>query len=265
MRLLKATWLQLIIVFVAGVILGGTSMVLAQDTNVRTTLCDATSAPQITVTSPLSDSVVDEIPLELIAITTRTTQIDIFINNAYSHSVAITPDGDLQTTVSLQEGDNTIRLDSYFSCNQTTANDTLVVTYIPKVVPSDGGNTDTDVDDVIQEPSAVTTSNDLSQGDDDSQEPKSPLDRLRRNLRLAPYNETTDSVQTPVSVATAFVNWLGLLAGITALAIFIAPVYFLTIIGAHPYEFIWARLQLKTFIRWLSLLLFIVFLLLLLL
>lgn len=115
------------------------------DSDVYSILCDGVSAPDVQVVSPVSDSVVNNPNISLNGTTNRTTQIEVHVNNTYSQSLSVNPDGPFNTTVSLQEGTNTIRLEAYFSCNHTTANFSVVVTYEPQVTPSPGTDTDTNV------------------------------------------------------------------------------------------------------------------------
>lgn len=107
-------------------------------------LCDSTG-PDVQVSQPVSDSVVTQPTVPLEGTAERTSQIDIFINGVYSHSVALGFNPAFQTSVTLQEGTNTITLEAHFSCNQTSSTTAIVVDYHPIVTPTDPGTVDTDL------------------------------------------------------------------------------------------------------------------------
>lgn len=112
-------------------------------TTIHTEICDSTSGPTLDITSPVSDSIVNTPAIPIQGTASRTSQIDIYLNGLYSSSIAVGPTGQINTTTALNRGTNTIRLDAYYSCNQTTNSSNLVVTYEPAATPSNGSSTDT--------------------------------------------------------------------------------------------------------------------------
>ena len=119
------------------------SSVYAQSTEIKATLCD-TNGPDIDVTQPASDSVVNNPKITVSGNVTRTSQLDIYINNIYSQSVAISQSNpDFSIDIFLDKGTNTIRLEAFYSCNNTSNNSEVVVTYEPGSKPSEGKDTNT--------------------------------------------------------------------------------------------------------------------------
>ncbi len=112
------------------------SKVFAQtgSTTVGAILCD-TQGPDLQITAPVSDTSTSSQVISIQGMAYRTSQIDIYLNNVYDHSVAIGFDAVLQTPVSLIEGTNTIKLQAFFSCNGTSSDSTLIIRYQPEVVP----------------------------------------------------------------------------------------------------------------------------------
>lgn len=117
----------------------------AKATTIKTELCDSTSGPALSISAPLSDSVVGTAQVHLQGTALRTTQIDISLNGAYSSSLAIEPSGQIDTVLTLFAGTNTILLQAYYSCNQTASTESIVVTYEPAATPSTGSTTTTAV------------------------------------------------------------------------------------------------------------------------
>lgn len=101
---------------------------------IKATICDP-DGPEIHVSEPVSDSVVNMPYITIKGTTQRTSQIDVFVNNEYAHSTALALNNPFNIEVSLGRGTNTIRLDAYYSCNQTKRSITLVLTYDPDVAP----------------------------------------------------------------------------------------------------------------------------------
>ncbi len=116
----------------------------SQNTEIKAEICN-NAAPVVTVTHPQSDSVTNDSLIALAGKTERTSQIDISLNDLYSQSVAIGANNTFATTISLQEGINTIALDAYYSCNQQSKVFTIVVTYAPGGSSSNGGDSNTEV------------------------------------------------------------------------------------------------------------------------
>ncbi len=119
----------------------------AQDSTVGAYLCDTTTGPVLTISQPISDTVVNTPNITLSGTVENATQIDIYVNESYSHSIALGFDGGLSTTVGLMQGTNTIRVEASFSCNNTSAQTQIVVDYVPDVIPSTPNNTTSSVND----------------------------------------------------------------------------------------------------------------------
>lgn len=125
------------------VVLPSDVVAASSGSTIRTEVCDASSPPVISITSPQTDSIVNQPTITIAGSVVRTSQIDIFINNQYASSVAIGSTNNFSTQTGMTRGTNTIRLDASYSCNNTTASETVVVTYEPSSAPSSGANTST--------------------------------------------------------------------------------------------------------------------------
>jgi len=112
-------------------------------------LCDS-QGPDIQVTSPESDTIVNTSPLEITGVLQRTSQLDIYVNEEYSNSLAISSDNTLSIHISLKPGTNTIKFKAYFSCNTTSAEKTIIVEYVPVLTNSATGDIAESSDDTVE-------------------------------------------------------------------------------------------------------------------
>lgn len=185
-----------------------------QSTQVGAIICHSES-PDLQISEPLSDSVTGTptIPIEGTAL--YTSQIDILVNGQYSHSVAIGFDSVLQTDVSLQEGTNTITLQAYFSCNNTSADLDIIVDYQPAVTPTTPGNIDTQVSS--SSGSSIVSS---------SQESTSGIAQIFENVKeKLGLEDSSDSEESPSqqSYVTSAFNWMVFLAILVLVGMIFAP------------------------------------------
>lgn len=142
---------RLIAAFLPVVILGAvvcwTPTVNAVDNDVGAVVCGV-GAPGATIdiTQPNDDSVVSQALTTFRGSINNTSQIDIEIDGTYSNTVAI---GSNQVTfatdINLTVGTHTIKITAYDICGGQNADDSIVITYTPKVDPSNGGTTETEV------------------------------------------------------------------------------------------------------------------------
>lgn len=199
--------------------------IAAAQTNstIRAEVCD-TAGPVVTVTAPQSDSVTDSAQVSLTGSTERTSQIDISINGVYAQSLAIDMSNTFSTTIGLVEGTNTIILDSYYSCNQASAEFTVVVTYVPRVVPSNGGDSSTEVlrpgtvaPGIVSNPRAVEETN----------QPQSLPERIIENLGLDTKPKPRQESFSFNDYIIPIRSWLALLAGLLLASVAALPPFHL--------------------------------------
>jgi hypothetical protein len=124
-------------------VLPGNVMAVSSGSTVNAEVCDGSLPPVIAITNPQSDSIVNQSIVTLSGNTVRTTQLDIFINNQYASSAAVDSSQTFSIQVGLNRGTNTIRLKAIYSCNNTTTDETVVVTYEPSSTPGSGAETST--------------------------------------------------------------------------------------------------------------------------
>lgn len=169
-----------------------------------------TDGPDLQITQPLSDSVVNTPSVVIAGTALRTSQIDFTVNGQYSHSVAIGLDAALQTQVPLRPGTNTIGLQAFFSCNGTSASRSIIVDYQPIVSPTDPNAVDTQV--VNAGDSTATTSNAGS------------LDTIKDKFGLSGVSS---------SYAESVLSWITLLIIAVLLALAFGPVSLVTWVGSR--------------------------------
>jgi hypothetical protein len=198
------------------------------DNEVYSILCDGVLAPDIQVVSPKSDSIVSDPRITLSGTTTRTTQIEVYINNVYSESLSVNPDGPFFTQATLNEGTNTIRLEAYFSCNHTTSSRSVVVTYEPQVTPSPGEDTDTNVPGGIEIPPTISSPG-VPVKLVAKEQPSSSTERIIENLQFGGGNPETTSVYEEAIKPLA--GWVVLGATIASLAVVVSPILLVAVVG----------------------------------
>lgn len=219
----------------------------AEDSRVNATLCDSTSQPVVTVTNPSSLSVATNVPnLTISGTTVRTSQIDVSLNGVYTSSVAVGSDETFTITVGLQQGDNTIALHAYFSCNNTSTDTTVIATYSPAVTPPVDNNPGTTIDQTPHNGGTVT--NGVNSGQDSAQNHSSDTerqssserdgvtDRIKQNLGIGKQGEgyRSDLAHFRV-VGLLIISWLALVVVITGIIIMVIPGMFLGLLSRRWY------------------------------
>jgi hypothetical protein len=116
--------------------------------NVQVMVCPQPSESSFDIAVPQSDSVVVEPKLAITGAVEHISQVDFFIDDTYNHTQALGFSAlDFSSSVTLAPGTHTLKLVASDSCSQTTHEETVVVTYEPRVAPSLGSAVDTTVDD----------------------------------------------------------------------------------------------------------------------
>ena len=198
-----------------------TGAAAAQSSEITATICDS-QGPEIVLNTPVSDSVTNlsVVPLKGTAI--RTSQIEIYKDNQYEESIAIDPDDpQISSTITLSPGTNTIRIDAYFSCNQTTATLTRIITYRPDATGGNPRNTDTE----IVRP-GNTRPNVVSNPAKEEEQPSAIeqiLDNIKENFGFDRSKD--DSFVRPIR------SWLILAMSLVAAFMVFAPVYFIGVLA----------------------------------
>jgi len=129
----------ILVIFVTSI----SAQIFAQSSStIRAELCDS-SPPDLSISQPLSDSIVDQPTVTVAGSAVRTSQIDYFVNNQYSSSTVVDDSDTFSSPISLTRGTNTVRLHAIYSCNNTTSDSIIVVSYEPSSVPSDGSKINT--------------------------------------------------------------------------------------------------------------------------
>jgi len=243
-----------IIIFTASSVFLFSAVTYAQaGSSIKTTLCDDVSEPTVIIEQPISDSVVDTASAAVSGTTERTTQIDLFVNDNYSHTVTIEDDGSFSTTAPLEKGTNTIRLDAYFSCNQTNTSSAVAITYEPAVVPSDGGSVPTDVDNLPsgrgtgQKPGSQPSPT-VQTTEDGSSSAKPPItERIKE--KLFPSAQTSGD-QSPNYIRAA-IYWAGVVALFVSTVSSLFTGSLLALFGAETNAVVWG-IALKSIVRIIS-------------
>ena len=121
------------------------STVSAQ-TNIGATICAAGST--VTLTTPVSDSVVTSPTVPLSGTVTQAGQIEVYINNVFDGVIPLNMgDTTYSGSVQLASGTHTIKVVAISDCPGVNGSASSVVTYAPppQTTPSTGGNTPTQI------------------------------------------------------------------------------------------------------------------------
>ena len=133
---------------VVGLVSGGIVSAQAPDDNVEVMVCPDASQSSFTVSMPQSDSVTDQEKTVISGSVLLISQIDFFINDTYSHTVALGGrDVEFSSVMSLPPGTHTLKFVATDSCSNVTHTQTVVVTYEPAIQPSIGNEVPTRVGD----------------------------------------------------------------------------------------------------------------------
>ncbi|RYF72752.1 MAG: hypothetical protein EOO39_11600 [Cytophagaceae bacterium] len=140
----KSSFFFLAILFAAlTLFFGGTPAHAQSSTSVNATICASSSS--VTISQPVSDSVVTEPVLTIRGTVKQASQIEVMIDDVYD---GVIPLGDNQaifeSQLQLSPGTHTIRLKAIDYCQTADSVATVVVTYTqPPVSSSVGNQTDT--------------------------------------------------------------------------------------------------------------------------
>ena len=128
---------------------GGPGLMVAAQTdgdNVQVMVCPQPSESSFTVSTPQSDSIIDEPKVTLAGTAEYISQIDFFIDGTYNHTQALGYTmRDFTSSLTVSPGTHTLRLVASDSCSQTVHEQAIVITYEPKAFPSVGTAVNTTV------------------------------------------------------------------------------------------------------------------------
>lgn len=97
-------------------------------TQINAVVCNGTVTPEITLASPLNDSVVNQLSIPLNGSVKSVSQITVSLDGNYNSSVAIAAnETSFATTVEMSEGTHTITLAAHGICGGPTADVTIVI------------------------------------------------------------------------------------------------------------------------------------------
>lgn len=198
----------------------GTSTLALVDTGgstINATICAASS--QITLTSPVSDSVVAESAVVLTGTARQANQIEVKVDDAFDNVITLSAGQEaFNGSVQLTPGTHTITVTAIDVCGMSNASVTSVVTYTPPPsTPSIGDSAETDVNQDTPPPSSGVM---ISSPGEQIAEPDlitapfipslllEPLNNAFRWLNLAP-TEAQNSQLKRLSVTRAVALSLG--------------------------------------------------------
>jgi hypothetical protein len=117
------------------------------ESNLAAIICDPNRPASLTVVRPQSDSVVTSSDIELSGDVTQASQLEIYVDDAYSGVVPLSyNDHHFSTTVSIGLGTHTIKVVAVDVCQVGNATASVVVTYQKTASASSGNQVPTDVD-----------------------------------------------------------------------------------------------------------------------
>lgn len=139
---------KLYVVSLAAALLFACIPVSAQqsDGRVEVMVCPDPSQSSLRITTPSSDSVVNQARVTIEGEVEFISQIDLFIDDAYNSTIALGHSATaFRTSVTLSPGTHTLRLEASDSCSNTSHTSQAVMTYEPQTEPSTGADSDTSI------------------------------------------------------------------------------------------------------------------------
>jgi len=136
MRLLAASAKSLLILVCAGVLVFGTAN--AANTIVTAIVC-STAGSTITLSQPVSDSVVNNPNITLSGTVTQATAVAVYVDGIHRSTTNLDAIGQpFSTSVAVSAGTHEIRVTSQDICNNQDGIAIAVITYQPGAVPTQG-------------------------------------------------------------------------------------------------------------------------------
>lgn len=121
--------------------------VAGAESNLAAIICDPSRPASLTVVRPQSDSVVTAADIELSGDVTQASQLEVYVDDAYSGVVPLSyNDTHFSTTVSIGLGTHTIKVVAVDVCQVGNATASVVVTYQKTGSASSGSQVPTNVD-----------------------------------------------------------------------------------------------------------------------
>ena len=176
---------QLGIVVLAAAIMP--TQLVSAESNLAAIICDPSQSAELTVIRPRSDSVVNTADIELSGDVKQASQLELYVDDAYSGVVPLSyNDTTYTTTVAIGLGTHTIKVVAVDVCQVGNATASIVVTYQNTTAASTGSQVPTNVD------GSSTTGQSVASN-------RSPLDQfillplmgLAQSLDLIAYDSTT--------------------------------------------------------------------------
>jgi hypothetical protein len=148
--------------------IGFTHSVAAVGSQIGVNVCGQnTPGAVITITEPITDSVVNQSLISFRGTVNNASQIEIDVDGQYSGTVAIGANQtSFSTNVTLSQGTHTIAMSANDICGGVDANDSVVITYTPEATkPSNGVTTPTEIDQQQTADTTVSTDTPLAKND----------------------------------------------------------------------------------------------------
>jgi|GEM_PF-4798554 len=130
--------------------LGFTTLAHAYGTTITTVVCGPLTGSMVSITSPASDSTVNQASFLVSGMVSGATQIEVRIDDVYNSTIPVSV-GQTQylVTVTLTTGTHTIKVIANDICAVKNDEASLVVTYQPSVVPTPGSEVPTETDPTL--------------------------------------------------------------------------------------------------------------------
>jgi hypothetical protein len=186
---------------------------------VEVLVCPTADQSNVMIVEPQADSTVNEPKVAIKGQVEYISQIDFFINDVYSHTVALGyADISFESVITLSPGTHTIKVIATGSCSQATRDDSAVITYQPKTQPSVGQEVDTTVEGIAYASDEVVASPQPSPLERVVEEwVKAPILQIAKNLDIINPN-ALGSVPRPADTARAIAFGAGAVIVFAAVA-----------------------------------------------
>ncbi|MDB5187463.1 MAG: hypothetical protein JWM07_935 [Candidatus Saccharibacteria bacterium] len=136
----------LISVLLSAVVIAAMSHPTSAESTVVTRICDEAQGASVTITSPASDSLVDDPTIALTGTVSQSNQLEVLVDDAFNGVVPLDSSASTYSTqVQLPVGTHKITVTATDACQVQNATQSIVVTYQPAQAPSTGVDVSTSV------------------------------------------------------------------------------------------------------------------------
>jgi hypothetical protein len=147
--------------FLIAFVFAGIPTYSSAQSTIVTRICNDVDGATITITSPVSDSLINESTVTVTGSVTQSNQLEVFVDDAFNGVVSLDSSvSSYSTLIQLPIGTHKITITAVDACQVKNASQSIVVTYQSAQAPSTGSEVPTGISDgdVIGSPQSVSNS-----------------------------------------------------------------------------------------------------------